>query len=428
MKFGIAKDLITPDVKTHMGGYGNLHGQYSVGIHDDLYVKALVMDDDRHRAVLISFDLLFHDYALTERLGEYIESRHGIPGENLIVSYTHTHAGPAVLGYDPGQHSDEYEAFLLERTKSCLDRACNNVFEGTIAYGTIEGDWNMNRRRPGNGKPTNAPNPEGDKDNTLGILSVHDQDGVSKALLLNYSCHPVTLGATLWISAEYPGRMCQLLEAEFYGSTAIFFQGAGGCSRPKIAADGKVWKACTFDELDDMATAMANNVKRAICAGKLEPIELRLAARQFVVPLDIEVYPKEFFAKIVNDPNAPNAPQKNEARWVLEHYDDMGDQVPLHAAIMRLSDDLYVAFLCGEVTYPVKQHVLKAFGDKQVIFVGYGDATAYIPDDRYIEEGGYEAEGSVVEFRQRGCFKTGVDQKLIDTYGKYLQDIRAQDD
>jgi len=411
-----------------MGGYGTLYGKHFVGLHDDLYVKTVMMDDGKHRAVLISFDLLFHDHALTETLGDYIESRHGIPGENLIVSYTHTHAGPAVTGYDPGQHSDEYEAFLLQRAKSCIDRACINVFEGTIEYGTIEGDWNMNRRRPGNGKPINAPNPEGDKDNTLSILRIKDRNGASKALLLNYSCHPVTLGATLWISAEYPGRMCQLLEAEFYGSTAIFFQGAGGCSRPKIAADGKVWKACTFDELDDMATAMANNVKRAVCADKLQPIELRLAVRQFVVPLDIEVYPKQFFANIVNDPDVPDSPQKNEARWVLEHYDSIGDQVPLHAAIMRLSDELYVAFLCGEVTYPVKQHVLKAFGDKQVIFVGYGDATAYIPDDRYIEEGGYEAEGSVVEFRQKGCFKTGVDKQLIDAYGKHLQDICAQDD
>ena len=427
MKFGIAKDLITPDIKTHMGGYGNLYGKYAVGIHDDLYVKALVLDDEKQRAVLISFDLLFHDYALTETLADYIQSRHGIPADNLVVSYTHTHAGPAVLGYDPGQHSDEYEAFLLERAKSCLDRACNNVFAGTMSYGTIEGDWNMNRRRPTDGKPTNAPNPEGDRDTTLGILSIRDEQGAHKALLLNYSCHPVTLGATSWISAEYPGRICQLLEAEFYGSMAIFFQGAGGCSRPKIAADGKAWKACTFDELDDMATAMANNVKRAACADKLQPVELHLAARQFVIPLDIEVYPQDFFADIVNDPDVPDSPHKNEARWVLEHYDDLGDQVPLHAAIVRLSDDLYVASLCGEVTYPVKQHVLKAFGDKAVIFIGYGDATAYIPDDRYITEGGYEAEGSVVEFRQRGCFKTGVDRKLIDTYGKHLQDIRAQD-
>jgi len=61
MTFGVAKDLITPDVKTHMGGYGSLYGRYFVGLHDDLYVKALVMDDGKQRAVLISFDLLFHD-------------------------------------------------------------------------------------------------------------------------------------------------------------------------------------------------------------------------------------------------------------------------------------------------------------------------------------------------------------------------------
>ena len=82
---------------------------------------------------------------------------------------------------------------------------------------------------------------------------------------------------------------------------------------------------------------------------------------------------------------------------------------------------MYIAFLCGEVCVEVKQHIKKAFGDKKVIFIGYGDSTAYIPDDKIIQEGGYEAEGSVVEYGLKGKFKPGVDKKMQDSYSENLQ-------
>ena len=426
MKFGVAKDLITPDMKTHMGGYAALYGKYFTGIHDDLYVKTVVMDDGRRKIVLITYDLLMHGYTLTDTIAHYLRSKHGIPEDNLVLSHTHTHAGPALEGYDPGQASDEYEAFLLERTKSCIDRACINTFEGSIAFGTAAGDWNINRRGIVDGEMRNAPNLSGNKEREINILRVSDEAGQCKALLLNYACHPVTLGATLWISAEYPGRLCQMLETRFYGSTAMFFQGAGANARPLVAAGpDNTWKACSFEELDGMATAMAISVQNAMYSGKLAPFDLDLAARQFVITLETEVLPKEFFEKIVNDTTTPDGSRKNEAKVVLDRYDTSDNTVPLHASIIRLSNNLYIAFLCGEVCLEVKQHIQKVFGVRNVIFIGYGDGTAYIPDDKLIDEGGYEVDGSVVEFCLKGRFKKGINQKIRDAYSANLQELDA---
>ena len=426
MRFGVARDLVTPDIKTYLGGYGSLIGQYFTDIHDDLYVKTLVLDDGRRRVVLISYDLIFHDFDLTDALGEYIRERHGIEAENLIVSYSHTHTGPALRGFDTDRASPEYEAFLVERTKSCIDRACINVFEGTIEYGTIEGDWNMHRRRPTATTPTNAPHPEGEKDNTLSILRIRDRDGMDKVLLANYSCHPVALGDVTIISSAYPGRLCQLLETEFFGATAIFFQGAGACSRPRIAQAGTTWKRCTFDEVDDMAASMAKAVKRAVRSGTLESIELDLAARAFVVPLEIEPYSKEHLTEMADDPNPGRSTTRERALAVLDRYDTMPDHLDVHASVVRLSDDLYIAFLCGEVTYPIKRIVQEAFGPKNLIFIGYGDSCAYIPSDEYIKEGGYEAEGSVLVFTRKGPFKPGVDAKMVEAFGENLAAINSQ--
>lgn len=425
MKFGVAKDLITPDVRTHMGGYGTLYGKYFTGIHDDLYVKTLVMDAGWSKVVLMTFDLLMHDYALSETIADYVRAEYGLPTDHVVVSYTHSHAGPAAQGYDPDQASDAYEAFLWGRIKSCIDRAFINTFDGTISFGRAKGDWSISRRRMDDGKVVMLPSPEGPRDDTLNVLRICDDQGNTRVLLLNYGCHPVTLGDTLRISSEYPGRLCRHLDTRFYGSTAMFFQGAGGSSRPRITAGVNAWKKCSFDEVDDMASVMANSAQRAIETGRLAPIDLQLDAGKFVVSLETEVYPRAFFENIALNGNVPDSPRKNEAQVVLDNYDRTDNVIRLHAGIVRLNDDLYIAWLCGEVCYEVKQHVEKAFGDKNVIFIGYCDGSAYIPDDAMIAEGGYEVERSVVEFCLKGKFKPGINRKITDAFRANLQSLEG---
>jgi hypothetical protein len=423
MRFAVAKEIITPPFKTHLSGYEVVHDKYFQGIHDDLFVKTLLLDDGSTKVILLTLDLCFHDFALTQTVGNYLRNKYKVSPDNLILSYTHTHTGPAIKGYDPGQYSEEYEEFLLNRIQNCLDKAFVNIFEGTIEYGRINDDWSVNRRKCIDGKFVNAPNLEGVTDPELVFLKICDEDKNIKVLLLNHSCHVVTLGASSWISADFPGRICHLLEAEYYGSVSLFFQGAGANTRPKIAIDpaGDAWRSCRFDQVDEMSSAIVAGIKKAILRGQSVAIDsLNLGSKRFVIPLEIEPYPKAHFEKIAND--AKEVPQmRKSANIVVQQYDSLDNVVRLNASIIRLSDDMYIAFLCGEVCVEVKQHIKKAFGDKEVIFIGYGDSTAYIPDDKIIQEGGYEAEGSVVEYGLKGKFKLGVDKKMQDTYCNNLQ-------
>ncbi|HRU06218.1 MAG TPA: hypothetical protein P5137_10660, partial [Candidatus Brocadiia bacterium] len=389
---------------------------------DDLYVKALLLDDGERKVLLVTLDILFHDYAFRERLAEYAQRRHGIAPECLVVSYTHTHAGPAVAAYDIGQVSAEYEEFLWERSKACIDRVMTNVFEGAIAYGAVEGDWSMSRRAVVNGKRINAPNPAGPTDRVLHILRIADLGGKARALLLNYACHPVTTGDRLYFSAEYPGRLCQLLEARNYGATALFFQGGGGTSRPRVAAATTTsWKNCTFDEMDGMASDMAKAVQQAMDSGKAAPLALSLAAAQFALDLDLNVRPRAWFEEQLKRENFEQT--RLRLRYILDQYDLLGDKVRLRGGVIRLSPDVYVAWLTGEVCLEVKQEIEKVFAGKKLIFIGYGDDTAYVPEDKLLDEGGYEPAESVVEFRLKGPFGKGVNAKLRRAYGDALRAV-----
>ena len=122
--FGVAKELITPREPISLMGFGVVFGVNFTDIHDDLYAKTLILTDaDDETVILISLDLCFHDDSLTDALRAYVSERYGVKQSHLHVTYTHTHFGPILKGYHKHYYTEAYEAFLLDRTCACIDRA-----------------------------------------------------------------------------------------------------------------------------------------------------------------------------------------------------------------------------------------------------------------------------------------------------------------
>ena len=57
MRFGSAKDLITPPFRMKLACSGDFDSDFSY-IHDDIFVRCLVMDDGKSKCALFSFDIL----------------------------------------------------------------------------------------------------------------------------------------------------------------------------------------------------------------------------------------------------------------------------------------------------------------------------------------------------------------------------------
>jgi hypothetical protein len=65
------------------------------------------------------------------------------------------------------------------------------------------------------------------------VLAVKDAGGKTRALLVNYACHPSVLGPdNLQYSADYPGAMKRYVEAQVPGATCLFVQGGAGNINP----------------------------------------------------------------------------------------------------------------------------------------------------------------------------------------------------
>ena len=113
IKAGVAKVNITPPVGVLLSGY-EARKKPSQGVHDELYAKALVLDDGDHKVALVVADLLYLDIDFTESVRRLIEESTGIDNQHVMVAVTHTHSGPvgSCLNYMYG----------LENERSVKDR------------------------------------------------------------------------------------------------------------------------------------------------------------------------------------------------------------------------------------------------------------------------------------------------------------------
>ena len=96
LRVGAAASVITPPAGTPMAGY--YFERAAEGVHDDLYAKALVLEQGGTKAALVSLDLISTPLGLVESARKEIERTTRIPGRNVMISATHAHTGPVLAG------------------------------------------------------------------------------------------------------------------------------------------------------------------------------------------------------------------------------------------------------------------------------------------------------------------------------------------
>jgi neutral ceramidase len=220
LQAGAAKRSIVPPFPTHMGGFSDRTEMFK-GVHDDLLVRALVLDDGRTRLALIGSDLMAIDAKMVRRVRAQIQKATGIPVQNILVSCAHNHSAPSYYQLEQrGATELPLEDFLVERFTEAAVEAYQKRVPARAAFraGNIEGAT-RNRQQEN----------EEVIDTQVGVVRVEELESRKIiAILFNFTGHPVILGATnLLLSGEYPGAACRAIE-KLLGGVAIFTQGACG--------------------------------------------------------------------------------------------------------------------------------------------------------------------------------------------------------
>ena len=94
---GFAERVITPTDTAFIAGHS--HNRIFQGVNDDIYVKAAVIGNDHNKVAILSFDCIGLLYPQLLEIRELVKQGNPeFPIENIVMTSTHTHSGPDVVG------------------------------------------------------------------------------------------------------------------------------------------------------------------------------------------------------------------------------------------------------------------------------------------------------------------------------------------
>jgi neutral ceramidase len=226
LKAGVGRAAITPPIGAEMIGWGLRKG-LSIGIHDALECRALVLDDGRTPAAIVSLEMIGIPHEMTEQIRGLVAGKTPIPRGNILLNCSHTHASPSTL---PGYHTDKLTPAHSEHLRALPYHIAGAIIEA----------WHRRREaRIGaastmvHGITVNRRDPKLPVDPQLGVIRVDDAAGRPLACLVNYACHGTAVGPhDLEWTADFAGYVADAIESAVPGCAGLFLQGAEGDIHP----------------------------------------------------------------------------------------------------------------------------------------------------------------------------------------------------
>jgi neutral ceramidase len=240
LRIGVAKADITP---TDLAGLTSQWGTPLVGVHDPIFVRALVLDNGTDTAAIVSADLI--EFGDTTKLRERIAREVGIPASHLIISATHDHSAPkpsfAAVAPSGPTGAQAFTLNVYEKVVNALKQAKGSLQPARMGTGTGTADVNINRDEYGPQGWRLGVNPDRQSDKTVWVVKFATPSGDPIALLFNYAVHSVVGGpATDQLTGDLAGAAERYVEQHYKNKVvALFMIGAAGDQNPIFTGPGE---------------------------------------------------------------------------------------------------------------------------------------------------------------------------------------------
>lgn len=233
LRAGAATANITPDKGVSLDGTIMRIGP-AKAVHDNLYARALVLDDGVAPIAIVICDATFMGAAVHDEAKEIVRERTGVPPDRILTATTHSHMAVRMLPSIAARHPEnaKYHKNVSRRIAEAVCRAMANRAPARVGWGVAaKPQYCRNRRwvmKPGTlgpnpfgeytdrvqmgGQPEkNRVRPAGPVDPDLSVLSIEYADGRPLALLANYSVHYAGM-VRGHVSADYFGFFAARME------------------------------------------------------------------------------------------------------------------------------------------------------------------------------------------------------------------------
>lgn len=227
---GVAKVSLSPTQsqldgkKLYMGGYGGYktRGPAEGVSNDGIYARALAVKSGQDSLVFLTIDTTVIGNVILDAIRQGASSQTGIPEDHIVISATHTHAGPDLNGLWGGVPAD-YKQMFIENSIKAVVQATGQMKHATIITGSTTVPQELVKNRRGLGYT----------DRELGILQVQTGNK-TLATLVNFAVHPVVLrDDNKLLSSDFVGSFEKEIESK-YGGTALFVNGDQGDVEPNV--------------------------------------------------------------------------------------------------------------------------------------------------------------------------------------------------
>jgi neutral ceramidase len=410
MLAGTGTTDITPQGNVWMDGMIRDHP--SVGIHDHLYARALILSSDaepRQAFALVSVDVCVLDDETAGAVRRGAEARTGIPSSHIIVAATHTHSGPATLGILTPRE-DGYVQELTGQLIDLIEDAVRNLQPADLGVTSGREDTISHYRRLLASDGHVVMNwesypaelivgPLGIADPEVGVVKVvaagepgdPSKPGRVIAVLFNHTGHPNVLsGDNYLLSSDYPGLAARLLEEEL-GGVALFFNGALG----SVDIDGL--RDRDWEGLDRTGRALARSVSEA--APSIIPsasLSIRGASATYALPgrriTDEEWrWAQEVLAETGGHVAAvaDGVGDDYKASFYQQLHDAGPLELPVTQTCLALGDSALLTFP-GELYTEIGQQIKAHSPFRRTFIIGLANGyVGYVPTEKAIKEGGY---------------------------------------
>ena len=412
-KAGVAKVKITPEKSIWMGGYA-FRDHVSQGVLTDLWAKSLIIEDSSgNQAVLITMDLVGISKVISDPIRDLLKKQYGFSRNQIILSVSHTHSGPALNGnlsdcYSMNSNQTKetalYSDNLIKGIVKLVGASLNSMHPVSLSSGNGITRFQVNRIANKEGELNSMTDLKGPNDYAVPVLKVADEDGNLVAIVFGYACHGTVLNGYKF-SGDYMGYAQLNLEKKYPDAVAMFFQGTAGDQNP-IPRHSVALAKQYGGELAYAVERVLNEKTKS-----LSP-ELKTSYSEINLPMEASPTSEEL-ESIAKNTNADYV-----QRWALRLLKQKKAGVPFRTdypypiELWSLGDQLIVA-MGGEPTIKYDINIKGLLGERTFVMGYSNDVMSYIPTEKILKEGGYEAETSQQAYGLPSTWKPQIEKMIL---------------
>jgi hypothetical protein len=387
-----------------------------LGILDQLYARAIVIDNGHTSAALISLDAGVVPNQLWQSVSSRMEKELGIPAVNVLITATHTHSVP--FGMNPNYADKVFEAVKLAKEK---------LQHARISYATGVSYLNVQRDMidPHTHGWWEGANYGGLSDKTVAVIMFESLSGDPIAVYYNYAMHAVITGNLDLVSGDVPGAVSRYIESALDDkAVALWSEGAAGDQNPIYFQQTYDLRAIRIKDYAKRGIDISNSMPpggQGLDRSNPEVERLMNEQKQMILSMGQMLGEEVLHAMRMASPGVPDGRllgrettltcpgriRTNEGRGGNPGTYKDGSPVEIRLGLLMI-DDIAIGAVNAEVYNEIAQRLKRESPYAKMMMATLTNGMAnsgYIPDDASFGHYTFEVLSSRL---QPGCAETGI--------------------